>query len=233
MQTYTHNTKTHHRGYNILTNRWIRFWMRYAGLSPLGRIASRFVSWFAPPHKARVYLAQMSPRGYIEPNATIYHSKLRTGLNVFIGEQVVIFEGQDGGAIELGDRVNIFRHSILETAHGGSLVLEDDASIHPRCQLNAFMAPIRIGRGTMVAPNCAFYPYDHGLVPGLPIRKQSLQTKGGISVGREAWIGVGVTVLGGVRIGDGAVIAAGSIVTQDVPEGAIAKGAPATVVKMR
>ena len=207
--------------------------MGYTGLNGFGRIASLFVSWFAPPHKARVYLAQLNPRGYIEPSATIYHTKLRLGANVFIGDHVIIFEKENGGPVELGDRVNIFRHTIIETANGGSLTLEADASIHPRCQLNAYKVPIRIGRGTMISPNCAFYPYDHGIAPDRPIRKQPLQSKGGITIGSEAWLGVGVIVLGGVRIGDGAVIGAGSVVTKDVPDSAIAMGTPARVVKMR
>jgi acetyltransferase-like isoleucine patch superfamily enzyme len=233
MVTQSYDYKNHNRVYKALTKRWIRFWMRYANMKGFGRIASLFVSWFAPPHKARVYLAYMNSRGYIEPSATIYHSKLRLGTNIFIGDHVIIFEGKNGGPVELGDRVNIFRHTIIETAHGGSLTLEEEASIHPRCQLNAYKAPIRIGRGTMIAPNCAFYPYDHGVVPDRTIRQQPLQSKGGIIIGSEAWLGVGVIVLGGVKIGDGAVIGAGSVVTQDVPEGAIALGTPARVVKMR
>jgi acetyltransferase-like isoleucine patch superfamily enzyme len=60
-----------------------------------------------------------------------------------------------------------------------------------------------------------------------------LQSKGSIVIGDEAWLGFGVIVLGGVRIGEGAVIGAGSVVTQDVPDGAIAMGVPARVVKMR
>ena len=233
MPTQSYDTKNHNRVYLALSTRWTRFWMRYAGLNSFGRMASLFASWFAPPHKERVYLAYMNPRGYIEHSATIYHSKLRMGNNVFIGEHVIIFEKDNGGPVELGDRVNIFRHTIIETAHGGSVTLEAEASIHPRCQLNAYKAPIRIGRGTMVAPNCAFYPYDHGVAPDRPIRQQPIQSKGGITVGSEAWLGVGVIVLGGVRIGDGAVIGAGSVVTQDVPDGGIALGTPARVVKMR
>jgi acetyltransferase-like isoleucine patch superfamily enzyme len=233
MVTQSYDNKNHNRVYQALTKRWIRFWMRHAGLNSFGRIATLLASWFAPPHKARVYLAYMNSRGYIEPSATIYHSKLRLGTNVFIGDHVIIFENKDGGPVELGDRVNIFRHTIIETAQGGSLTLEAEASIHPRCQLNAYKAPIHIGRGTMIAPNCAFYPYDHGVAPDRPIRQQPLQSKGGITIGSEAWLGVGVTVLGGVRIGDGAVIGAGSVVTQDVPDGGIALGTPARVVKMR
>ena len=233
MPIRSYDSKNHSRLYHALTRPWIRFWMHYAGFSGFGKIAAFFASWFAPPHKARVCLARMNSKGYIEPSATIYHSKLRLGANVFIGDHVIIFENKDGGPVELGDRVNIYRHTIIETAQGGSLTLEADASIHPRCQINAYLAPIRIGRGTMIAPNCAFYPYDHGIEPHKPIRQQPLQTRGGITIGEEAWLGVGVTVLGGVRIGDGAVIGAGSVVTQDVPDDSIALGTPARVVKMK
>lgn len=229
----SYDTKSHNRIYNVLARRWIRFWMSYAGLNRFGRLATRFASWLAPPHKARITLARMNPRGYIDPSATVYHSKINLGANVFIGDHVVIFEKKEGGAVELGDRVNIFRHSIMETAYGGTLTLEEDASVHPRCQLNAYMASIRIGRGTMIAPNCALYSYDHGIAPGKKIRGQPLQSKGNITIGSEAWLGVGVIVLGGVKIGDGAVIAAGSLVTHDIPDNSIAAGVPAKVVKMR
>jgi len=47
----------------------------------------------------------------------------------------------------------------------------------------------------------------------MPIRKQPVKTKGGIVIGDDAWLGVGVIVLDGVKIGKGAVIGAGSVVT--------------------
>lgn len=207
--------------------------MRFAGVNRVGRIAAFFASRFASPHKARVYLARMNQCGYIESTATIYHSKLRLGSNVFIGDHVIIFENTEGGAVRLGNRVNIFRHTIMETAFGGSITIEEEASVHPRCQLNAYHSSIHIGKGTMIAPNCAFYPYDHGVAPGQTIREQPLVSKGDILIGKEAWLGVGVIVLGGVRIGDDAVVGAGSVVTRDIPDGAIAMGRPASVIKMR
>ncbi len=212
---------------------WTRYWMGHAGLHQFGRIATRFATWFAPPHKARGYLARMNPRGFIAPSATIYHADLRLGKHVFMDERVVIFQRENGGPVELGDRVYIYRDSILETGHGGSLRIGNDSSIHPRCQLNAYLSPIEIGNDVMVAPGCAFYPYDHGVAAGLPISDQPIESKGGIFVGDSAWIGFGVIVLGGIRIGKGAVIGAGSVVTKDVPDGAIAVGNPAKVVKMR
>jgi len=52
-----------------------------------------------------------------------------------------------------------------------------------------------------------------------------------VRIGRHVWIGARVVVLKGVTIGDGAVIAAGSVVTRDVPAGCLAAGVPARVVK--
>ena len=229
--------KAHHRTKSntstTLANYWTRFWMRYAGLSFFGRLATRFASWFAAPHKARPYLARMNPRGYIAAGVTIYHDDLRLGRNVFIDDRVVIFQRENGGAVELGDRVCIYRDTILETGHGGYLSVGADSSIHPRCQMNAYVTPIEIGCGVMIAPNCAFYTYDHGVAPDQPISKQPLQSKGSIIIANDAWIGVGVIVLGGVRIGEGAVVGAGSVVTGDVPDGAIAAGVPARIIKMR
>jgi acetyltransferase-like isoleucine patch superfamily enzyme len=60
-----------------------------------------------------------------------------------------------------------------------------------------------------------------------------LESKGNIIVGDDAWISFGVIVLGGVSIGPGAVVGAGSVVTRSIPDGAIAIGNPAKVVKMR
>lgn len=62
--------------------------------------------------------------------------------------------------------------------------------------------------------------------------EQALSRKG-IVVGRDVWIGAGCRILDGVAIGDGAVIAAGSVVTRDVPKETIAAGVPAEVIRRR
>jgi acetyltransferase-like isoleucine patch superfamily enzyme len=58
-------------------------------------------------------------------------------------------------------------------------------------------------------------------------------SKGDVTIGNDAWVGRGAKILGGVTIGDGAVVAAYSVVTRDVPPYAIAAGAPARVVRYR
>lgn len=219
--------------HRFMSTYWAKFWMQFTGLHAFGRLATRLAAWFAHPHKARVYLSQMNEKGYISPQAIIYHSGLNIGSNIFIDDRVVIFQRNKGGEITLGRNVYIYRDTILETGYGGSITVGDEASIHPRCQINAYLSPIKIGAGTMIAPNCAFYPYDHSIFPDKPIREQSIVSKGGITIGDEAWLGFGVIVLGGVTIGEGAVIGAGSIVTENIPAGAIAVGAPARVIKKR
>ena len=196
-------------------------------------MATYFATWFQPPHKSRVYLANMNPKGYIAKSASIYHSELRSGRNIFMDERVVVYQREKGGPVELGDRVYIYRDTILETGYGGYLSIGNDSSIHPRCQLNAYVSPIIIGSGVMIAPNCAFYSYDHGIHPQQPIRMQPLQTKGPIVIEDGAWIAVGAIILSGVRIGKGAVVGAGAVVISDIPDEAIAVGVPARVVKSR
>ena len=216
-----------------LARRWMRFWMRRSGPGPAGRLASRLAAWVAPPHLERVTLAWQSWRGYIDSAATVYHSDLRLGRNVYIGPGVRIFETAEGGPVILEDGVAIHGDVVLEAGRGGSITLGAGSSIHPGCQLKTYVAPIRIGEGVMIAANVALYSYDHGMAPDQPIRKQPITAKGPITIKSEAWIGTAAIILSGVTIGEGAVVAAGAVVTRDVPAGAIAAGNPARIVKHR
>jgi acetyltransferase-like isoleucine patch superfamily enzyme len=219
--------------HQLIKNIWTRFWMRFAGLSPFGRIATRFAIWFVPPYYGRWYLAHLNHKGYIAPSATIYHNNLQLGENVLIGDRVVIFQDIQGGPVEIGDRVHLYGDTYIQTGYGGSINIGSDTLIQPRCQFSAYKSPIHIGRGVIIAPNCAFYPYDHGIESDQLIVKQPLTTKGGITIGDHAWLGFGVIVLDGVQIGKGAVIGAGSVVTSNVPDGAVAIGIPSRIIKMR
>ena len=218
---------------DIFSNLWILFWMRFAGLSCLGRIATRLATWFAPPYRARRYLGSLYPHGYVAPSATIYHNDLQLGDYVFIGDRVMVFQETGGGKVELGRWVSVYGDILLETGDGGSITVGAGSRIQRGCHLIAYLAPIQIGCDVGLAQNCALYSYNHSFAPDQPISKQPLQTKGPIIIEDHAWLGVGVIVLSGVRIGKGAVVGAGSVVSDNIPDGAIAAGAPARVVKMR
>jgi len=213
--------------------RWARFWMRFSGLGTYGKIATRLASIGAPPHKAARSLAFLNKSGYISPSATILHSEFVFGEHLFLGDRVMIFREKNGGSVTIGDRVTILRDSIVETGQGGTISIGDDAYIHPRCQLNAYVTGIQIGAGVLVAANCAFYPHDHGIEPDQTIRSQPLHSRGPIVIGDSAWLGTGVIVLGGVHIGEGAVVGAGAVVTEDIVPNGIAVGVPAKVIKSR
>ncbi|MFC1771764.1 acyltransferase [Pseudomonadota bacterium] len=213
--------------------RWARFWMRRASLTRFGRVASRLASVFTPPYKARTHLAWLTPRGYISPNAAIQHNDLRLGKNVFIGDRVVIYKTNDGGYVDLEDRVALYGDIIIETCNNGTVSIGEETHIQPRCSIIGCKASVIIGKRVEIAPSCAFYPYNHAIEPDQRIREQPLVSRGDIVIEDDVWLGYGVIVLDGVHIGNGAVIGAGSVVTHDIPANAIAMGTPARVVKMR
>lgn len=189
--------------------------------------------WWAPSYLQRHCLADLNPRGFISTRATLTGPNIRLGANVFIDDGVLIHQAWDAGSVTLGNRVHLEEDTHILTGEGGAVTIGDDTHIHRSCQLVSFKAPIRIGSGVGIAARCAFHSYEHGIVAGQPIRNQPLTSKGEISIGDAAWLGYGVIVLSGVRIGKGAVIGAGSVVTTDVPDQAVAVGVPARVVKMR
>ena len=214
-------------------NYWAHFWMQYGGVSIFGRLATRLATLATPPYYGRIRLSKLNPRGYISPRAVIHHQELHLGSNIYIDDGVIIYQDNHGGPVEMSDGVHLNRETIIQTGYGGNVKIGSHTHVQPRCQLSAYKGPIQIGCHVEIAPYCAFYPYNHGTAPGKPVKEQPLQTKGGITIEDDAWLSVGVIVLDGVRIGRGAIVAAGAVVTKDLPEGSIAAGVPACVVKMR
>jgi acetyltransferase-like isoleucine patch superfamily enzyme len=207
--------------------------MKRAGLSRLGRFATWMAWCVAPPYKAAYVLGKYNSQGYISPTARIYHANIKLGEKLLIGDRVCIFQNGEEGHVELGDRVQLYGDMYLETADGGSIVIDDETHIQPRCHFVAGKASIRIGKRAEIAAGCAFYPFNHGMAPGEPVRTQPLESRGDIVIEDDVWLGYGVIVLDGVRIGEGAVVGAGAVVTRDIPANAIAVGAPAKVMRMR
>jgi acetyltransferase-like isoleucine patch superfamily enzyme len=207
--------------------------MHFSGLSATGRFANRMAAAFAPPYMARDYLALLTDKPYVDPNAVIHHDGLQLGAHSFIADRVIVYKAADGGSVKVGERANILRDCVLETGQGGNISIGSDSYLHPRCQVMAYVGDVVIGSYVALAPNCAFYAYNHGFQPGELIKRQPLESRGGIHIGDGAWLGFGAIVLDGVTVGAGAVVGAGSVVTKDVPENAIVAGNPANVIAMR
>lgn len=85
---------------------------------------------------------------------------------------------------------------------------------------------LEIGTDCMIGPGCYLTDADHSRVPGRRIGEAAMNIKPTI-LEDNVWLGAGVIVLKGVRIGRDAVVGAGAVVTRDVPAGAIVAGVPA------
>lgn len=117
----------------------------------------------------------------------------------------------------------------------GNVALGDNVFIGPRCFISVPNVRFSIGDDTVIGPELCVMGGDHRFdLPGTLYRDtHTLGANESIAIGCNVWIGARVTILKGVRIGDGAIIGAGSVVTRDVPSQAIAAGAPARVVRPR
>lgn len=90
-------------------------------------------------------------------------------------------------------------------------------------------AEIRFGDNVFIAPNCSFYTAGHPF--NIEQRNRGLEYARPIRVGDNVWFGGGVIVLPGVTIGSNVVIGAGSVVNRDLPDGVLAAGNPARVLR--
>lgn len=88
---------------------------------------------------------------------------------------------------------------------------------------------ITFGDGVLIGPNCTFTTATHPTDPLL--RTAGIEYAHPITVGNDVWFGSNVVVLPGVKVGDGSVVGAGSIVTKDVPANTVVVGSPARVIK--
>ena len=88
---------------------------------------------------------------------------------------------------------------------------------------------IFVGDGVMFAPNVVVSTGTHPIHPGLRLKKAQYNLP--VFIEKNVWIGAGVIILPGVRIGENSVIGAGSVVTGDIPANVVAVGCPCRVMR--
>lgn len=91
------------------------------------------------------------------------------------------------------------------------------------------IAPVTIGNHVMIGPSVGIYTVNHPMTAAG--RRDYLAKASPISIGNDVWIGGNVTILPGVTVGNNVVIAAGAVVTKDVPANVLVGGVPAKVIK--
>ena len=113
------------------------------------------------------------------------------------------------------------------TTGGDRIRLGERVFINQNCTMYD-LGGIEIGDDVMIGPNVSLITSGHPLEPS---RRRDGVTAAPIVIGRNVWIAAGVTVIGGVTIGDNSVVAAGSVVTRDIPPDCLAGGNPARVIR--
>lgn len=159
--------------------------------------------------------------------------------NAIIGRSSKIIRSNIHGPCHIGERT-VINESLLS----GKITIGNNTTLWgPDIQVLSIIHPVSIGSFCSIARNVTIQEYFHDYrrlttyfigrnVFGEPIEKE-VMSKGPITIGNDVWIGTGVQIMSGVTVGDGAVIAANSTVTHDVPPYAIVGGVPAKIIKFR
>lgn len=134
--------------------------------------------------------------------------------------------------IASGQRVQIEHDAYLKTVDDAArITLGEHAFIGFGTELDIALE-LHVGRHALIAPGCFITDHTHGRRAGSLIDEQGIDARA-VVIGNDAWLGAHAVVLPGVRIGEGAIVGAGAVVTRDVPVGAIVAGVPARIIGRR
>ncbi len=174
----------------------------------------------------------------------------KLGARVRIGKDCYVYDSTLGDDVEIKDgcrifkaqferRVVIYPHCMLSNVRFGSFSYVNEHSL---------LRAVSVGRFTSIAPHflCGYGEHPSHLASTSPVfystRNQSgtsfaahdyFDEERETNIGHDVWIGVRVFVRDGVKIGNGAIVAAGAVVVKDVPDYAIVGGVPAKVIRYR
>jgi maltose O-acetyltransferase len=114
------------------------------------------------------------------------------------------------------------------TVHGACLSVGRGAFINRGCTIQADVA-VTIGDDAHLGPGVRIITTSHQIGP--PRRRAGERYSRPVTVDAGAWIGAGCQIMPGVTVGEGAIVAAGSVVTEDIPPNALAGGVPARLIR--
>lgn len=144
------------------------------------------------------------------------------GKNCFIARGAKVFTQ----SLEIGGNSIIAAGAILR----GHVKIGSSTSVNPYAHI---AGKVTIGSGVRIAGAAAVYGFNHGFDrTDIPIYRQAPTSKG-IRIGDGTWIGTNAVILDGCNVGAHCIVAAGAVVTKDVPDYAIVGGNPARILKQR
>lgn len=206
-----------------------RLGRRFTSLKEAYRAVRKTIHWLRCPGLQRRGAQRLVP--VIEAGCEFtWPSRITVGDGVQFYRGSVLLADPVGEMI-LENRAVVCRYVIIQSL-GGTIRIGENSVVGDFCSLYG-QGNLTIGRDVMLAGGCRVVPNQHTFaIKDLPVSAQPC-TALGITIEDGAWLGSNVVVLDGVRIGRGAVVGAGSVVTKSVPDYAIAVGVPARVVRLR
>jgi acetyltransferase-like isoleucine patch superfamily enzyme len=164
-----------------------------------------------------------------------YFGQIHLGVGSrWYGMTTVVFNDEDSyGRLEAG-RDLVIENGCVLAARGGIIEMGDDCFLGDGVIVQSFRgSSIQIGSHVMIAKGACLYASNHCFDRlDVPMKHQGEHGKG-IRVGDDVWIGANAVVLDGVLLGEGAIVAAGAVVNQNVAPRSIVGGVPAQVIGYR
>lgn len=171
----------------------------------------------------------------VHPSLLAYFENTR---NIYVGEKVefdslsVVKGGiRNEFSVSIGRSTRIRRNCYISATEGIINIGDYVLIAH-----NAWIAgrgKIDIKNNTLIGPNVVVVSSNHDLSSDSYPLMHAPEIPGIIEIGENCWIGANSTIVPDVRIGDGSIIAAGSVVTSNIPSNSVAAGNPARVIKER
>lgn len=171
------------------------------------------------------------------------HASVRYAHQLIAGKDLIIEDHAEINCLSeqnivLGNRVTIGKHAIIRPSNiyggaiGAGLKVGDHSNIGPFAYIGC-SGFISIGNNVMISPRVSIYAENHVFDNPEILMKEQGVTQAPVIIEDDCWIASNSIILAGVTIGKGSVIAAGSVVTKDIPPYSVAAGVPAKVIKQR
>jgi acetyltransferase-like isoleucine patch superfamily enzyme len=185
----------------------------------------------------RLWLRQSGGVLFAGRSVSLRHPQFISAGRSVILEDYVTIDALSHQGVNLGDNVTIARFATIQCTGvirnlGVGLTIGNHSAVGAYSFLGA-QGGIQIGSHVIMGPRVNIHAENHNYGDWQrPIHLQG-ESRRGVAVADDCWIGAGTIIVDGVRIEQGCVVAAGSVVTQDVPAYSVVGGVPARILKSR